>query len=122
VTDKVTTCTTGTSPDCTKGCGPDLPAGGSQTNLGTKTCTCTAGTYNCATCVYQSPLPACYQPGATPAMCAAGTANKGACTTPCTGTGTGGVCTIVTDAAKTDGCVCIAGSSGNVWTCATQWW
>jgi hypothetical protein len=35
---------------------------------------------------------------------------------------TGNVCTIVTDAGKTDGCVCIAGSAGNVWTCQTQWW
>jgi hypothetical protein len=32
------------------------------------------------------------------------------------------VCTMLSDAGKTEGCVCIAGSAGNVWTCATQWW
>jgi hypothetical protein len=82
---------------------------------------CASGTYSCGTCVYESPLPACYQPSATPPVCASGTANKGTCTTPCSGS-MSGVCTMLSDAGKTEGCVCIAGSAGNVWTCATQWW
>src|SRR5579872_840960 len=124
VTDKVTTCTTGTSPSCSKGCGPNLPSGSAQTNLGVKTCTCTAGTYNCGTCVYESPLPGCYQAAASPApvACAAGTVNKGSCTSPCSDAGTSGVCNIVGDAGKTQGRVCVPGGAGDVWTCATQWW
>jgi hypothetical protein len=73
--------------------------------------------------MYESPLPGCYQPVASPAGCPAGTADKTACTTPCSGAGTGNdVCTITTDAGKLDGCVCIMGSSGPVWTCQTSWW
>jgi hypothetical protein len=34
----------------------------------------------------------------------------------------GALCTIQSDAGKTQGCVCISAGSGNVWTCATQWW
>ena len=123
VDDKITTCTTGTSPACAKGCGPDLPAGSSQENLGNKTCTCNAGVYTCADCVYESPLPSCYMPAsATPPACPAGAANKASCTAPCSGSGTDGVCAMVSDAGKAQGCVCVAGSSANVWTCATQWW
>jgi hypothetical protein len=56
--DKVTPCTFGTDVPCNKGCGPDLPAGSAQKNLGEKTCTCgSAGVYTCGTCIYESPLP-----------------------------------------------------------------
>jgi hypothetical protein len=120
--DKVTTCTVGTDPDCLKGCGPDLPAGSSQTNLGTKTCTCMTGVYQCGACDYEAPLPLCYQESATPAACDVSVADKLPCTTPCT-TGTGNdVCTATSDAGKAEGCVCITGSKGNVWTCATTPW
>jgi hypothetical protein len=120
--DKVTTCTATSLQQCTKGCGPDLPAGSSQTTLGTKTCTCTAGVYDCGACAYESPLPLCYQASATASMCAGGVADKLPCTTPCT-TGTGNdVCTTISDAGKAEDCVCIMASTGNVWTCATSPW
>ncbi len=113
---------------CEKGCGPDLPAGALQKNLGNKLCSCNGvagqtGVYTCGTCVYESPLPGCYVISATASACAAGVADKLPCTTPCAGDGTGNdVCTLVTDAGKQDGCVCITGSSGPVWTCATLPW
>jgi hypothetical protein len=121
--DKITTCTPGVDPTCIKGCGPDLPTGSPPpANLGTKQCLCQTGVYQCQACVYESPLPTCYQPSATPPACAAGTVNKGTCTTPCT-TGTGNdVCTMTSDAGKAQGCVCVQASAGPVWTCATQWW
>jgi hypothetical protein len=120
--DKMTTCTVGTDPACTKGCGPDLPSGSSQSNLGNKTCTCTAGVYVCSDCVYESPPPVCFTEGASPPACDPTVADKGACTTPCT-TGTGNdVCTMTTDAGKAAGCVCITGATSNVWTCATLPW
>jgi hypothetical protein len=117
--DKMTACTA-TTVACTKGCGPDLSGGGT---LGQKTCTCNQGTmvYNCADCVYETPLPACYMPAATVPACAAGTADKASCTTICAGTASG-ICTITTDAGKTDGCVCVMGASAPQWTCQTQWW
>jgi hypothetical protein len=122
--DKMTTCTSGTTPSCVKGCGPNLPAGATQPNLGTKTCSCaTSDVYECADCVYESPLPACFTPSATPPACAAGVANEGACATPCSGSGTGNdVCTLLVDGGKTDGCVCVQGATSPAWTCATQWW
>lgn len=121
--DKITTCTATDVQQCVKGCGPDLPAGSTQgSTLGTKTCTCMTGVYQCANCNYLPTLPLCYMESATPSVCEAGTADKLACTTPCT-TGTGNdVCTLTTDAGKSDGCVCIVGSTGNVWTCATLPW
>jgi hypothetical protein len=93
--------------------------------LGTKTCNCNTTTmvYNCLACVYPQPLPACYQPVldagvAAPPPCAAGIADKVACTTTCNG-----VCTIQTDAGKTDGCVCVMLSTGATqYTCQTKWW
>jgi hypothetical protein len=119
----MTTCTVGIDPSCGKGCGPDLPTGSSQSNLGTKTCTCMTGVYQCSGCVYESPLPGCYVESATPAACDSTVVDKGACTTPCTGNGTGNdVCTMMTDAGKSVGCVCIQGSMGPVWTCATLPW
>jgi hypothetical protein len=121
--DKVTTCTVGTTPPCAEGCGPDLPSGSGQPTLGTKTCTCTAGVYDCMACAYESPLPGCYQPSAVPPVCGSGVADKASCTTPCTGNGTGNdVCTFATSTGKSDGCVCIQDSTGPVWTCQTQWW
>jgi hypothetical protein len=121
--DKVTTCTVGVDPSCTKGCGPDLPAGSSQSNLGNKTCTCMTGVYQCGSCVYESPLPGCYVESATPPACDATVVDKGTCTTPCSGAGTGNdVCAMITDAGKSAGCVCIQGSTGPVWTCATLPW
>jgi len=116
--DKVTTCTA-TDPTCVKGCGPDM-AGGVNNNLGYKTCSCNTGTmvYTCQSCVYQQPLPSCYAAGATPAACGADVASKVACTTLC-----GGVCTQLSDAGKTQGCVCVTNSAGaSEYTCATQWW
>jgi hypothetical protein len=112
--DKVTTCNA-SSPRCVKGCGPDTATG----NLGSKACSCNTSTlvYNCQTCSYPNPLPSCYQPGASPQTCASGVVNGAACATAC-----GTVCTQVTDAGKTDGCVCIQLSSGTQWTCATRWW
>jgi hypothetical protein len=115
----------GVDQPCSKGCGPDLPTGSPPPgNLGTKTCSCgSAGVYTCASCVYQSPLPGCYQPSATPPACAAGAADKTACMTPCSGNGTGNdVCTLTTDAGKVDGCVCVQSKTGPLWTCQTQWW
>lgn len=122
--DKMTTCMTGVDPTCFKGCGPDLPAGSAPPgNLGTKPCICQTGVYQCQTCNYETPTPGCYVPSATPATCPSTTVDKGACTTPCSGNGTGNdVCTITTDANKLEGCVCIMGSTGPIWTCATQWW
>lgn len=122
--DKVTTCTATDLQQCVKGCGPDLPPDSGQSDLGTKVCTCTAGTYVCADCSYIDPLPACYVESATPLPCEAGVADKLACSTPCTtGTSTGNdVCTTVSDAGKSEGCVCITGSAGDVWTCATLPW
>ncbi len=117
--DKITACTAAT-PTCVKGCGPDL-ATGVNGNLGQKTCACNTGTmvYNCQPCAYPSPLPSCYAPSSTtPPACAAGVADKTACTTPCSG-----VCTLQSDAGKTQGCVCVMLASGtSQWTCATQWW
>lgn len=119
--DKVTTCTAA-SPACSKGCGPNLATG----NLGSKDCSCNLTTlvYNCLACVYPQPLPACYQPALgdaglpSPPACATGVADKVACTTPCSG-----VCTILTDGGKTDGCVCVALSTGlTQWSCQTRWW
>jgi hypothetical protein len=118
--DKVTTCTAA-DPTCSKGCGPSLPMG----NLGTKACSCNPTTlvYNCLSCVYAQPLPACYQPALdaglpSPPACAPGVADRVTCATPCNG-----VCTIQTDAAKTDGCVCVQLSTGiTQWTCQTRWW
>lgn len=122
--DKITTCTTGVDPSCLKGCGPDLAAGSPPPgNLGTKDCLCQTGVYQCQACIYQMPLPGCYQPSATPPACDPTTADKGTCTTPCSGNGTGNdVCTIMSDAGKLEGCVCIQESTGPTWTCATQWW
>jgi hypothetical protein len=112
--DKITTCTAGT-PACNKGCGPDVSPSG---QLGTKSCSCNGSVYNCALCAYPSPLPACYQPASTtPPACASGVASGAACISPCSG-----VCTMTTDAGKTDGCVCVMGSSSSKWSCATQWW
>jgi hypothetical protein len=121
--DKITTCTATDLQVCVKGCGPDLPAGSTLgSNLGTKQCTCTAGTYVCADCSYISPLPLCYQEANPAPTCEAGVADKLPCGTPCT-TGTGNdVCSTVSDAGKTEGCVCITGGGGNVWTCATTPW
>jgi hypothetical protein len=115
------TACTATTPTCAKGCGPDLSGGGT---LGTKSCSCNQGTmvYNCLDCAYETPLPACYAPPATAVpACAAGTADKASCTTICAGTASG-ICTITTDAGKTDGCVCVMGASAPQWTCQTQWW
>jgi hypothetical protein len=121
--DKITTCMPTDVQGCQKGCGPDLPAGSAQgTTLGQKTCTCTAGVYQCGNCAYISPLPACYVESATPSACEAGVADKGACTTVCPPSTGNDVCTMTTDAGKNDGCVCIAGAAGNVWTCATLPW
>jgi hypothetical protein len=126
--DKVTTCTSGTTPACAKACGPNLPAGSAQPNLGTKTCTCsTAGVYECADCAYETTIPACYVPAATPPACATGVANEVACTAACSASTTTppGPCTITTDAGKLDGCVCVMESTtaaGPVWSCATEWW
>lgn len=120
--DKITPCTASDLQQCTKGCGPDLPAGSAESNLGTKTCTCTTGVYQCADCSYISPLPLCYQQSATAPACEAGVADKLPCGTPCT-TGTGNdVCLTTSDAGKSEGCVCITGGAGNVWTCATVPW
>jgi hypothetical protein len=123
LTDKVTTCTPGSSPSCAKGCGPELPVGSTQTNLGNKECDCsTSGVYLCQACIYESPLPGCYQPAASPPSCAAGVVDTVQCTTPCSGTGTGNdVCTLMTDAGKLDGCVCIQGPTAPIWTCQTSW-
>jgi hypothetical protein len=65
-------------------------------------------------------LPTCYAATSPPA-CASGVVDGAACTTPCSG-GASGVCTVPTDAGKTDGCVCVQGSSSSKWSCATQWW
>jgi hypothetical protein len=122
--DKITTCT-GTEPTCAKGCGPNLPISG---NLGTKDCSCntltTPPTYLCAACQYPQPLPPCYAPPATGPVpaCAAGVADKVPCTTTCDGNTTGALCTIGTDAGKTQGCVCVQLTSSAQWTCQTQWW
>jgi hypothetical protein len=112
--DKTTACTAAT-PTCIKGCGPNT----ATANLGTKDCSCNLSTmvYNCQMCAYPNPLPMCYAPAPTPPACVSGVADGVACTTPC-----GGVCTLVTDAGKTDGCVCVQGSSSTKWSCATQWW
>lgn len=122
--DKITTCTATDLQVCVKGCGPDLPMGSAQPNLGTKTCTCTTGVYQCANCAYISPLPGCYVEATPAPTCEAGVADKLPCGTACTGMGTGNdVCSIVSDAGKTEGCVCITGGAGtNVWTCATTPW
>ena len=111
--DKITACTAA-SPACAKGCGPKTASG----NLGTKGCSCNLSTmvYNCQNCMYPTALPACYQPAATPPACTSGVADGVACATPC-----GGVCTLVVDGGKTDGCVCVQ-STSPTWSCATQWW
>jgi hypothetical protein len=119
--DKSTLCEAG-APTCVEGCGPDLPAGSTQTNLGSKSCACSVGVYECAVCVYETPLAACYQPAATPPACAMDVGDKLACGTVCTGSGGPGPCTIITDTGRQDGCVCIMGSTAQVWTCATEWW
>ena len=120
--DKITTCDAGDLQECVKGCGPDLPPGSSQSNLGTKACTCTSGVYQCADCGHIAPLPACYVESMTPPACAADVADKLACSTPCPPSTGNDVCTTVSDAGKSEGCVCIAGSAGDVWTCATLPW
>jgi hypothetical protein len=126
--DKITTCTAGMTPACVEGCGPDLPAGSSQPNLGTKTCTCnTAGVYTCADCTYEATIAACYVPATTPPACPAGVANEVACTAACSPSTASppGPCTFTTDAGKLDGCVCVMESTtaaGPVWSCATEWW
>jgi len=121
--DKVTTCTVGTSPSCAKSCGPDLADGSSQSKLGNKECDCNAsGVYICQSCVYETPIPGCYVPSATPTNCPA-VVDGTPCTTVCTGNGTGNdVCTRTTSAGKTEGCVCVQGKDGPTWTCATSWW
>jgi hypothetical protein len=124
--DKITTCTTGTTPACSKACGPNLPAGSSQPELGTKSCTCPSGVYTCADCVYEAPPPACYTVTGTAPVCPAGAGNGLPCTDQCVD-GTPGPCTISVDAgagvmAKTDGCVCIMGTTSLTWACATEWW
>jgi hypothetical protein len=121
--DLITTCVVGVDPSCLKGCGPELPTGSpAPGNLGTKSCVCQVGVYQCQACVYESPLPTCYQPSAAPPTCGQTTVDQGPCTTPCT-TGTGDdVCTLMSDAGKLEGCVCIMGAAGPVWTCATLWW
>ena len=113
--DKTTTCTA-SSASCTKGCGPNVAGGG---KLGTKGCSCNTSTqvYNCQQCAYPNPLPQCYRPSGAPPPCASGVGDGASCNSPC-----GGVCTISTDAGKTDGCVCVMGSSNSSWSCATQWW
>jgi hypothetical protein len=69
-------------------------------------------------CAYPNPLPQCYRPSGTQApACASGVSDGTACSTPCSG-----FCAITTDAGKTDGCVCVMGSSSSTWSCATQWW
>ncbi len=109
---------------CTKGCGPDVT---STTDLGTKSCACniaagaTAGTYLCGQCQYPQPLPACYAPAtnagvADPPACASGVADKVACTAACSG-----VCTVMSDAGKLEGCVCVQLTTLE-WSCQTQWW
>ena len=122
--DKTTTCMPGIDPPtCNKGCGPELPGG--TTYIGNKACNCgSSGVWTCGSCSYVTPLPACYQPSASPSACAATVADKNPCTTPCSGNGTGNdVCTLTTDAGKSDGCVCIVGNMGTpVWTCQTRWW
>ena len=122
--DKMTTCMPGVDPPtCNKGCGPELPGG--TTYIGNKPCTCgTSGVWTCGSCAYESPLPGCYQPAASPMACDSTVADKNPCTTPCSGNGTGNdVCTLTTDAGKSDGCVCIVGNmSTPVWTCQTRWW
>lgn len=112
--DNVTACTSA-SPACIKGCGPKTMTA----HLGTKGCSCNLSTmvYTCQACAYPTPLPACYMPAATPPACASGVADGVACTTPCSG-----VCTLITDAGKVDGCVCVQGSGSAAWSCATQWW
>ena len=121
--DKVTSCTA-SDPTCLKGCGPDLPAGSSQKQLGAKTCSCTtANVYQCSKCAYENPMPGCYRPSASPPACPGSTIPKGPCTTPCSGDGTGNdVCTLAVDGGKLDGCVCVTGASGPVWACVTTWW
>ncbi|HXX68669.1 MAG TPA: hypothetical protein VEK07_15885 [Polyangiaceae bacterium] len=133
VTANVTPCTPGSTPECVKGCGPDLPPDAAQPQLGTKACMCAVsdagdagGIYTCADCAYLSPEPACYQyaVGGPPACATdAGTvADKMPCTAPCVGGTSSGVCTIVTDAGSTQGCVCVPNSSGaDIWTCQTLW-
>jgi len=124
--DKVTPCdpTNPTLyPTCTKGRGPDLPAGNALKNLGEKTCACTGGTYVCSDCVYETPLPGCYMAPLSPPACAAGVADKATCTAVCMDSSDGAdVCQIVSDAGKAEGCVCITGATGPVWTCATLPW
>ena len=120
--DKITTCDAGALQECVKGCGPDLPPGSSQSELGTKACTCTSGVYQCADCDYIDPLPTCYVEGMTPPACAADVADKLPCSTPCPPSTGNDVCTTVSDAGKSEGCVCITGSAGDVWTCATLPW
>jgi hypothetical protein len=103
-------------------CGP-IVSGGNY--LGEKTCSCNQGegVYNCAACAYESPLPACESAPPAMAMCLTGTENGNECTTPCEGGSVSGVCTIVTDGGKMDGCVCIERAADQiVWSCAAQWW
>jgi hypothetical protein len=133
VTANVTTCAPESTPECDKGCGPDLPPDAGQPQLGTKACTCTpsdagdaGGVYKCADCAYLSPEPACYQyaEGGPPACAldAGVVGDKLACTTPCVGGTTSGVCTLVTDAGSTQGCVCVPNAAGaSIWTCQTLW-
>lgn len=133
VTANLTACTFGSTPECDKGCGPDLPPDSGQPQLGTKACTCTAtdagdagGVYTCADCAYLAPEPACYRyaEGGPPAcvLDAGAVGDKLPCTTPCVGGSSSGVCTVVTDAGSTQGCVCVPNSSGaDIWTCQTLW-
>jgi len=121
--DKVTSCDA-TSVSCNKGCGPDTTTAGVL--LGEKACVCdmtlVPPAYHCGACEYPQPLPACYLPPLDagvpdPPACAAGIADKGACTVAC-----GGVCAQASDAGKLTGCVCIQLPTSLQWSCQTDWW
>lgn len=122
---KAVACGAGDTQLCDKLCGPD--------NVGYKTETCSAGAYVEGPCVFPSGVNySCFKvPTADSASCPTtepqhGTAcNLTLCSTPCAGTACEmcGVAAGYLDSSgnqKTGYCVCIAGSTGGKWSCASS--